>query len=258
VLIAAASLWAVYDLTRPPTGKLREFDPAAVAHVETAMWRSYYDGRRVALFAQLAELMRSQYQAAWLRSYVAAFRAASAAFVFKEGRNPGEYERALPNLEKFYRSLLPPGVNSSRAARLELEWWIAHRERATQPTERLTEALANLQAAIYDMPATAFVEHARLRAQAMLLRDRKAANGGVAEEDWREINRLLHRSWTLVRQAVSVKVSLVHGSRDSGVRRSIRRASSEYVDSVESGHDDSARLRLQRAAAGMAHNSRRE
>jgi hypothetical protein len=82
LLIGAALL----DLYYPRVTQMREFDPDEVARLETAMWRSYYEKRRLALFNQLAELLRTQYRMPPLRSNVVAYYAADAAFVFKKGQ----------------------------------------------------------------------------------------------------------------------------------------------------------------------------
>jgi hypothetical protein len=77
----------------------------------------------------------------------------------------------------------------------KLECWIIHRERATHAAGDLDRALAELQAEIYQMPLDRFLEHGRLRAEAMTIRDTKAEAGGVSEEDWKRIEDLLHQSW---------------------------------------------------------------
>ena len=147
-----------------------------VARLETAMWRSYYEKQQVRLFNQLAELLRKQYNMPLVRSNRVAYHAAKAAFIFKDGKQRSDYERALPNLVDFYRSVrdvsdTPFDVN--RAARLELEWWIIHRERAKHFEEDLDRALAELQAEIYHVPVEKVMDHARLRAEAMRIRDTK-------------------------------------------------------------------------------------
>ena len=48
---------------------------------------------------------------------------------------------------------------------------------------------------IYNLPKEVFLEHGRLRAEAMEIRDSKAETGGVSEEDWQKIDELLHQSW---------------------------------------------------------------
>lgn len=90
-----------------------------------------------------------------------------------------------------------------RAARLELEWWIIHRQRAMHAPGDLDRALAELQAEIYKVPVERLMEHGRLRAEAMTIRDTKAEAGGVTETDWAKIGELLSTSWRSL--AVAVK-----------------------------------------------------
>jgi hypothetical protein len=207
VVVLALAGWVLYDLYAPRTAHLREFDPDEVARLETAMWRSYYEKEQVQLFRELSELLRTQYEMPLIRSNQVAYYAANAAFVFQKGKQRADYEAALPDLIKFYQSLrtmsdIPFDVN--RAARLELEWWIIHRERSKHVPGDLERALAALQAEIYQTPIERLQEHARLRAEAMKIRDIKADTGGVSEADWAKIDELLHASWRSL--AVAVKV----------------------------------------------------
>lgn len=198
--------WAVFDLYRPTHTDIRNFNPDEVARLETAMWRSYYSRQRLRLFGQLAELMRTQYHFTFLRSNVVAYRAAKAAFVFKDGKSRADYEKALPDLLKYYSALRETSnvpFDVERAARLELEWWIIHRQRAQHPPDDLDRALAELPAELYHVPVERLMEHARLRAEAMRIRDDKAEAGGVTEEDWQRIDELLHASWLSLYKAVN-------------------------------------------------------
>src|SRR5437762_12635911 len=184
---------------------MREFDPDEVARLETAMWRSYYEKKQVQLFNQLSELLRTQYHMPLIRSNQVAYYAANAAFVFKQGKERTAYEKALPDLSKFYseiRKLSDIPFDVDRAARLELEWWIIHRQRAQHAPGDLEKALAELQAEIYRVPVDRLMEHGRLRAEAMTVRDTKAEAGGVTEEDWNRINELLRQSWRSLAAAV--------------------------------------------------------
>ena len=205
LLLLAIAAWVLYDLYAPRTAHLREFDADEVARLETAMWRSYYEKERVQLFNQLSKLLRTQYDMPLVRSNQVAYYAANAAFVFQKGRQRSDYEKALPDLLKFYQSLrnmsdIPFDVD--RAARLELEWWIIHRERAKHPPGDLEHALSELQAEIYGIPIERLREHGRLRAEAMTIRDTKADAGGVTEADWAKIDELLHQSWRSLAAAV--------------------------------------------------------
>ena len=205
-VLAGLLVWAVFNLYATRQTRLREFDPQEVARIETAMWRSYYDKERGKLFLQLGELLRMQYRMTFLRSNEAAYQAARAAFVFKEGKQRADYERALPYLRNYYRDIraqsdIPFDVEN--VAKLELEWWIVHRQRAQHQPGDLARALADLQAEIFRLPTERFQEHAHLRAEAMTIRDERAAAGGVSEADWQRIDSLLRGSWQSLWQAVN-------------------------------------------------------
>ncbi len=203
VLLAA---WIAFDLNRAHATNVRRFDADEVARLETAMWRSYYDRRRARLFFQLGGLLRTQYGFPFWQSQRVAFNAARAAFVFKDGRGRADYERALPDLVAFYQAIRRVGdvpFDAERAARLELEWWIVHRERKQHQPGDLADALAATAAEVYQVPAERLTEHARLRADAMTIRDEQAAAHGVTEADWARIDELLHASWRSLHQAVN-------------------------------------------------------
>jgi hypothetical protein len=198
--------WIAYDLYGARSTRMRSFDPNEVARLETAMWRSYYSRERVKLFTELSELLRTQYNLPYVRSNVVAYSAAKAAFVFKDGRSRADYEKALPDLRSFYTEIQKVSdvkFDVERASQLELEWWIIHRERKTHKPGDLDRSLADLPAELYGVPAERLMEHARLRAEAMTIRDDKAEAGGVTEEDWAKIDELLHASWQSLWQAVN-------------------------------------------------------
>lgn len=198
LIVIAGAAYTAFDLLAPRSSKMRSFDPNEVARIETTMWRSYYGKQQLRLYNQMTELLRNQYNLPFIRSNTVAYQAARAAFVFKGGHNRQEYEKALPYLVSFYAAIrkvsdIPFDVD--RAARLELEWWIVHRERDKHQSGDLARALAALQSELYQIPAERFAEHARLRAEAMTIRDTKADGGGVTEADWTRIDELLHSSW---------------------------------------------------------------
>jgi hypothetical protein len=185
---------------------IRHFDPEEVARLDMEMWRSYYAKHRLKLFNQLVHLLRRQYHMPVLRSYVVGFHAAKAAFLFKRGARRNDYERALPDLVAYYRAILNDshaGFDAERAAALELEWWIVHRERLRYPDGELDRALANLAAEVYRLPAHLFDEHARCRAEAMIIRDDAAERGRVTELEWKRIYDLLSLSWHSLWHAVN-------------------------------------------------------
>jgi hypothetical protein len=201
-VVLAGAGWAAGRVARGPARvDIRAFDPDEVARLETAMWRSYYDRRRLPLFGQLVALLRGQFRLAPARSLALALLATRAAAVFQVGRDQADYQRALPDLERYYAAILAVSdtpFDAGRAARLELDWWIVHREVAEQargPAE-LERALAGLAAELYQVPAERLGVHAERRAEAMTIRDRRAQEpGGVAEADWDRIQSLLRLAW---------------------------------------------------------------
>jgi len=205
-LSVALIAWVALDLYGHRQENLRDFNPREVARLDTAMWRSYYAKQRVALFFHLTELLRKEYHIPWLRSQGVAYQAAKAAFVFKEGRARNDYEQALPYLRRFYSaisSVSDAPFDAERAARLELEWWIVHRERARHAPGDLPRLLAETAAVMYHVPHEMLLEHGKLRAEAMRIRDARAQAGEVSEQDWSQIANLLDKSWHSLWQAVN-------------------------------------------------------
>jgi hypothetical protein len=206
LLAVAGGCVLVAQIWVPRKASLRDFDPTRVAELETSMWRAYYEKREGALFRDTSVLLRTQYHMPWLRSYSVAYQAARAAFVFKRGRVRADYEMALPLLESYYesiRAVSDRSFDARQVARLELEWWIVHRQRELHDVADLERALEDLQAAIYAIPSDRLAEHARLRAEAMRIRDDEAAANGVSDTDWRHIQELLRDSWTSLSRAVN-------------------------------------------------------
>jgi hypothetical protein len=196
----ALTIWIVADFARVTRHDLREFDPHEVARIETAMWRSYYDYERVRLFGGLTTLLRRQFGLPFWRSCQAAFHAARSAVTFQGGRERSAYLKALPDLVDYYgliRRASSTSFDVERVAHLELEWWIVHRQRDRHAPGDLARTLAELQAAIYGRPAADFAEHARLRSEAMLVRD--------AGGEWGRVGTLLDRSWTSLYDALHVE-----------------------------------------------------
>jgi hypothetical protein len=83
-----------------------------------------------------------------------------------------------------------------RAAALELEWWIVHREVDDHPPGDLEAALAELAAELYQVPAERLWTHAARRAEAMTIRDRTSRREvGVLDDDWDRIEAVLWVAW---------------------------------------------------------------
>lgn len=206
VLVALLGIWAAVDINRPVKVNIREFDADEVARLDTAMWRSYYSRQRVQLFHEAVELLETEFHFPFWRRRLVAFYAAKAAFVFKDGKSREDYEKALPDLRKFYTHIHDVSTTDfdiEQAAKLELEWWIVHRQRKEYAPGSLSRALADGAAVIYGVSPDRLKEYGDLRAEAMEIRDNKAEAGGVTEEDWQKIDDLLHRSWRSLYETVN-------------------------------------------------------
>jgi hypothetical protein len=197
--IVLAMAAAAVDFLRPAAVHPRRFDSADVARSETDMWRAYYEHRPVHLFGILVGELHRQYGLSYTRSVIGAYYAAQAAVVFQKGKQRSDYEKALPDLERYY-ALLRRGsdvvFDTPTVARAELEWWIAHRDRR----QDLPHTLAVLQADFYGIPAERFQTHADARARAMIYRDDRGA--AITDADWRQIEGWLNESWSSLHQAV--------------------------------------------------------
>jgi hypothetical protein len=187
-------VYAGIDLLWPMNADLRGFSPASLGAQETTMWRAYYERRPVLLFFELSHMLRTQFGFPPLRSILGAVHASRAAFVFKDGKSRSDYENALPMLREYFSEIHRTGnidFDVQRAASAELEWWIVHRERGKFPGDALGKACAEAASILYDIPPGSALDHGRLRAAAMVVRDTCAASGGVSDENWREIETLL-------------------------------------------------------------------
>lgn len=210
-ILVLCMVYTLVDLYWPLQRDLRRFDPAELAKLETHMWQSYYDHRHVALLLQVAEMLRSQYHFPLLRSYLGAFHATTAAFTFKGGEERDDYEKALPALQRYFRLVRRTGniaFDVQRTARLELEWWIVHREHARHSDTELGKACADAAASLYTIAADATYRHGLLRAQAMLMLDARAASGNVGPADWAAIEALLCESYRELNRVAAKKVPL--------------------------------------------------
>jgi hypothetical protein len=117
----------------PRHSDLRAFDPTAMAHSETTMWRHYYERRYLSLFADLYDKSRAQYGfcfSPWNSVRIAA-AAARAARAFQPSTSGSGAQAALPFLEEYFGLLAratPAPLDIKAAARAELDWWQARRE----------------------------------------------------------------------------------------------------------------------------------
>ena len=180
-----------------------DFEPARVASLETRMWKAYYRRQPVRLFGLLVLALREQARVSWLRALRASLHLTRAAAGF--ARAGGDYERFGPDIGRAYRLLgLPASVDADEVGRRELRWWVVRREIGVTAGEAAGAAIADLYAAIYEVPRERIAEAARLRGLAAEVRDRGAADDpdgarGEGSSYWPEVAHLLDVSYQRLR-----------------------------------------------------------
>ncbi len=198
--------WIAIDLLYPFKRNISNINAEETARMDAAMWRSYYEKKPLKLFLQSARLMRKEFDFPFWRSHRAAYYAAKAAFVFKDGKDRSDYEKALPYLKKYFSlidGISTTTFNIDSAARTELEWWIIRRDREKHTPAEWENWLAATASVMYYLPEESFKEYANLRVKAMLLRDEKGAS--ITEGDWQTINEILLEAWQSFAHALKPK-----------------------------------------------------
>ncbi|MBV9562750.1 MAG: hypothetical protein JOY90_20265 [Bradyrhizobium sp.] len=201
-MLLLAAITAYVGWPRRPD--LRAFDPAAMAHLETAMWRDYYEKHYPALFYHLAESSRTEFGFSPLQSIRIALAAARAAKTFQPTHSRHEAEAAIPDLVTYYdllRPAAPVSFDVREVAGRELDWWQARRESVGPQTYGVT--VAAVAALTYgrqeaDPDIMAFgIE----RAEAMAFRDARSA--AITEQDWSAIETRLHGAYQRLKTAIA-------------------------------------------------------
>jgi hypothetical protein len=199
-VLAALALAAAY-ICFPRHADLTKFDPHAMARLETAMWRHYYEKRYVPLFANLYAVARHEYGLSPLDSVQLAMAAASAAKSFQPSTSRTEAEAALPALVDYFRILsaaAPAPIAVEDAARTELAWWQARREAVTP--EQYGPIIARVATLVYGVDGDDLRRSGVMRAQAMAYRDAHDAN--MTEADWSSIAERLELAYGLLKKAL--------------------------------------------------------
>ena len=168
-------------LARRPAGMLWSFDPVKVGNQETTLWVTYYRRQWVRFLVTSLLVVRDTFGMDWLRTVHGAWLVLRANQLWAP--NPGDPDGARRCMTRFYALLLlthgAPG-DPAHAARLEVDWWAAHREHQYDEGSDdgpLVTALARLYAYVYDTAEEAVRPAAQHRARAMDISDRWVAEG---------------------------------------------------------------------------------
>jgi hypothetical protein len=197
----------------------RDFDPDALASLETRMWKAYYRRQPARLFGTLVLALREQARVGWPRALAASLLLTRAAAGF--ARADGDYERFAPDIGRAYRMLrLPLTVDAAAVARHELRWWVIRREIGLAAGEAAGAEITRLYAALYAVPESSVAEAGRLRGMAAEVRDRGATDDpdgrtGSGRASWPEVASLLRDSYRSLSAALA-RTETVSGRPDGG------------------------------------------
>jgi hypothetical protein len=191
---------------------MRSFDPVRVGELECDAWVAYYRRRWVAFLRAAFGLTRESFGLsvpATIRGGWWVLRANQAWAPYPDN----DPDAARDFMRRFYRLVVErtgEGFDPVEAARLEVEWWRAHRElqhdRGPGDERELVEALAALYSYVYSVPDEDVGAAAEQRARAMVHSDRWVEQGCdpnsslIAEE-----RAALIRSYQQLLDAVSAK-----------------------------------------------------
>jgi hypothetical protein len=201
LVLSVALLGAAY-FSYPRQADLTSFDAGAMARLETAMWRDYYEKRYVALFRDLYDVGRNEYGFSPLDSVELAFTAARAAKTFQPSTSRAQAEEALPFLDSYFGILAEATkrpIEVEDVARTELAWWQARREAV--PVDQYGPIIARVATMLYGVDGEDVRRFGMLRAEAMAYRDARGAD--ITEADWARISERLEVAYGLLKNALS-------------------------------------------------------
>ena len=165
-----------------PREPMREFDPQVIGLAERDAWACYYRREWRPFLRAAVRMIHEGFGMSRMHTVRGAglvLRANQKWAPFPDNDPDG----ARTTMERFYalvfrvhRIDLDPKV----AARLEVDWWRAHREAQHDPSVEstdLVDALTSLYAYLYGVPDPEVADAARLRAEAMRISDAWVACG---------------------------------------------------------------------------------
>src|SRR3954471_21872561 len=196
--------------TRPATSPMRSLDPRAVGRLECRAWETYYRRRWLACLVAFVALVRAAFGMSWPRTLAGAWLVLRANMKWAElpVNDPGAARALMTRFYGLVRKSEGSALDPATAARLEVEWWRAHRanQHGAGPGahEQLVAALRDLYAYPCETHPGLVRPAAELRAEAMGISDRWVADGCDPEDP-----NLAHERALLVRSYAAL-LAAVH------------------------------------------------
>src|SRR5512140_2880202 len=157
-----------------PIMRLPNLDPRKLAHHEKENYVAYYLKDWATLLRVSVGMVKESFGLSWLQAAYGAYLIARAEIAFAPFPE-NDLPRAEAYITRFYRFIKrihSATFDPSSVARLELNWWIVHRQCfGNAANTALVAALTSLYSSAYGIDPAHVREAARLRAAGMLLSD---------------------------------------------------------------------------------------
>lgn len=197
--LAVLAVAVQHRMARPD---IHAFDPEKMGRMESAMWRSYYEGHWMRLGSQTMQLACGQYGLSWWDGARMSAYAAVAAMHFRKNMDD---PRCLDALVSYYRIIqhgVPARLDVQEMARLELMWWKERRQNVAP--EDYARTIAQLTGAAYGVAENVVLPAANLRTAAMAYRDARR-DGKMTEPDWAEVSRQLIEAYSALKKETAAQ-----------------------------------------------------
>ena len=153
---------------------IRNFDPLKVAHYEKENYVAYYHKDWLKLLRVSVGLIKESFGLSWAQAVYGAYLVARAEIAFAPfpDNDVPKAENYMRRFYQFLKNVHHEDFDVTRAATLDVNWWIVHRQLFGNPENKeLVEALKGLYAEAYNVEPAKVHEAASLRAKGMLYSD---------------------------------------------------------------------------------------
>jgi hypothetical protein len=189
----------------PPSDAVSRFDPVKVGQYETANWVAYYQRRWLTLLRVSEGLVRESFRLSLPQAIYGAYLVGRAEFAAAPADNDiAKAERFMRRFYTMIKRAHHAKYDVERAAHLEVQWWVVHRELfAQEGNERLIAALQDLYAEVFQTDRERVRGAAERRAQAMLYSDQWVQQGAKAGSMLiGQVEAALIASYTVLKEAL--------------------------------------------------------
>jgi hypothetical protein len=185
-------------------------DTQRLAHLETGMWRAYYEQDYVRLSYRLYQLFREEFNLSTMQTIKAAWYATQAAKAMRELPGTTSHEsyqnKIIPSLSNFF-SVIKEEVGGDWdpkiIAEAELEWWITRRSPEHNDIKKIGQQISRVYVLLGGIDNEYIQRAGFLRARAAYIRDQQKITSGKVE--WKLIEHLLKFSYDNLQRGMFLK-----------------------------------------------------